>query len=78
MTAYSLLAGELALELNKKSGMSETIKAIFEQPAIPLRQRVPELPQVLCEIVDRALAKDPNERWQTAKAMRTALHHASN
>jgi eukaryotic-like serine/threonine-protein kinase len=78
MTAYSLLSGELALELNKKSGMSETIKAIFEQAAIPLRQRVPELPQVLCEIVDRALAKDPNERWQTAKAMRTALQHASN
>lgn len=78
MTAYNLLCGEIALDLSKKSGMSETIKAIFEQPAIPLIQRAPELPPVLCEIVDRALAKDPNERWQSAKAMRTALQHACN
>ncbi len=55
--------------------MSETIKAIFEQPAIPLRERSPELSASICEIVDRALVKDPNERWQSAKAMRNALLH---
>jgi len=76
MTAYSLLSGDLALTLNRKTSMAETIKAIFEQPAIPLRQRVPHLPPQVCEIVDRALAKDPSERWQSAAAMRTALLHA--
>jgi hypothetical protein len=57
--------------------MSETIKAIFEQPAIPLRQRAPQLPEALCEIIDRALVKEPSQRWQSAGAMRTALVHAS-
>lgn len=76
MTAYSLLAGELALNIARRSSMAETIKAIFEQPAIPLRQRAPELPAQVCEIIDRALVKDPSERWQSAQAMRNALLHA--
>jgi eukaryotic-like serine/threonine-protein kinase len=76
MTAYSLLAGELALNIARRSSMAETIKAIFEQPAIPLRQRTPELPAQVCEIIDRALVKDPSERWQSAQAMRNALLHA--
>ncbi len=76
MTAYSLFSGKLALNIGRKASMSETIKAIFEQPAIPLRERVPELSRAVCEIVDRALVKDPNERWQSAKAMRNALMHA--
>lgn len=77
MTAYSLFSGKLALNIGRKTSMSETIKAIFEQPAIPLRERSPELSATICEIVDRALVKDPNERWQSAKAMRNALLHSA-
>jgi serine/threonine-protein kinase len=77
MTAYSLLAGTLALSLGRKTSMAETIKAIFEQPPIPLRERAPQLPQQVCEIIDRALVKDPTERWQSADAMRNALKHVS-
>jgi serine/threonine protein kinase len=76
MTAYSLLTGQLALNVSRKSGMAETIKAIFEDPIIPLRERAPHLPAAVCEIIDRALVKDPTQRWQSAKAMRTALSHA--
>lgn len=76
MTAYSLLTGVLALNLDRTSNVAETIKAIFEQPAIPLNQRAPHLPPKVCEIVDRALLKDPTQRWQSAAAMRTALQHA--
>ena len=76
MTAYSLLTGALALNLDRTSNVAETIKAIFEQPAIPLTQRAPHLPPQVCEIVDRALLKDPAQRWQSAAAMRTALQHA--
>jgi serine/threonine protein kinase len=76
MTAYSLLTGALALNLDRTSNVAETIKAIFEQPAIPLNQRAPHLPPRVCEIVDRALLKDPAQRWQSAAAMRTALQHA--
>lgn len=76
MTAYSLLTGEMALDLAGKSSIAETVKAIFEQPAIPLAQRAPHLPKALCEIIDRALDKDQTKRWQSAAAMRTALTHA--
>ena len=76
MTSYSLLAGGLALDLSKNSSVNDTIRAIFEQAAVPLRQRAPHIPQPVCEIIDRALAKDPAHRWQTAGAMRNALLHS--
>jgi serine/threonine protein kinase len=76
MTAYSLLTGSLALDLSKSSGVNDTIRAIFEQPAIPLCQRASHIPRPVCEIIDRALAKDPAQRWQSAGAMRNALLHS--
>lgn len=76
MTAYSLFTGKLALDIGRDANMPQTIKAIFEQATIPLRQRAPQLPQAVCEIIDRALVKDPTERWQSAQAMRNALLHA--
>ena len=75
MTAYSLMSGQLALKIVRNSSMAETIKAIFEQPPIPLRERAPQLPEPVCEIIDRALVKDPTQRWQSATAMRNALKH---
>jgi hypothetical protein len=77
MTAYSLLSGSLALDITSKGNINDTIRAIFEQPAVPLRQRAPHLPGPVCDIVDRALAKDPAQRWQTASAMRNALLHCT-
>jgi serine/threonine-protein kinase len=76
MTTYSLLTGSLALDLSKNSSVNDTIRAIFEQPAVPLHQRAPHIPRPVCEIIDRALAKDPAQRWQTAGAMRNALLHS--
>jgi len=76
MTAYSLLTGTLAIDLSKNGSVNDTIRAIFEQPAVPLKQRAPHIPQQVCEIIDRALAKDPAQRWQSAGAMRTALLHS--
>src|SRR6185369_3463944 len=78
MTAYSLLTGSLALNLSKSSSVNDTIRAICEQPAVPLCQRVHHIPQPVCDIIDRALAKDPAQRWQSAGAMRNALLHVIN
>ena len=77
MTAYSLLSGTIALDLPKKSSINNTIRAIFEQPTIPLKQRAPNVPDPICQIIDRALSKDPTQRWQSAAAMRNALLHAA-
>jgi pSer/pThr/pTyr-binding forkhead associated (FHA) protein len=76
MTAYSLLAGDIALDLGTKQGIAETVKAIFEKPITPLRQRAPDVPDRVAEVIERALNKDPADRWQTADAMKTALTHA--
>lgn len=77
MTAYSLLSGQLALDVARSNNMAQTIKAIFESPPVPLQKRVPHLPSAVCEVIDRALVKDPAQRWKSAQAMRTALLHAS-
>ncbi len=76
MTAYSLLTGTLALNLTRNTSVNDTIRAIFEQPCVPLGQRNPQIPKPVCDIIDRALAKDPSQRWQSAGAMRMALMHA--
>jgi serine/threonine-protein kinase len=76
MTAYSLLSGALALDLPAQANVSQTVKAIFEKPIIPLQRRAPDVPAPVAEIVERALAKDPAQRWATAEAMRVALMQA--
>jgi pSer/pThr/pTyr-binding forkhead associated (FHA) protein len=75
MTAYSLLAGDTALDLGPNNDIAGTVRAIFEGRVIPLRQRVPEVPEIVAQVIERALAKDPENRWQSAAAMRTALMH---
>jgi len=76
MTAYSLLAGDIALDLGTGGDIAGTVRAIFEGQIIPLRQRMPDIPVQIAEIIERALVRDPNHRWQSAAAMRTALAHA--
>ena len=65
-----------ALDLGPGGDIAGTVRAIFEGQIIPLRTRVPDIPERLAEVIERALAKDPAERWQTAAAMRTALAHS--
>jgi serine/threonine-protein kinase len=76
MTAYSLLAGDTALDLGPRGDMAGTVRAIFEGQIIPLRQRAPDVPQRVAEVIERALQKEPANRWQSAAAMRNALMHA--
>jgi len=76
MTGYSLLTGDLALKLGPKPSIADTIRAIFDQPTVPVRDRAPDIPPKVAEIIDRALTKDPDRRWQSAGAMRTALTYA--
>jgi pSer/pThr/pTyr-binding forkhead associated (FHA) protein len=76
MTAYSLLTGTLALDISPRANVSETVKAIFDKPIIPLQRRAPDVPPQVASIIERALGKDPAQRWATAEAMRVALMQA--
>ena len=77
MTAYSLLTGAHALDISPKAGIAETVKAIFEKPIIPVRSRVPGVPVHVASVIETALAKQVENRWRTAGAMREALLSAA-
>ncbi|MGI8883245.1 MAG: protein kinase domain-containing protein [Pyrinomonadaceae bacterium] len=76
MTAYSLLTGAHALDISPKAGISETVKAIFEKPIIPIANRSNEVPPKVAYVIERALIKDVENRWRTAGEMRQALLQA--
>jgi eukaryotic-like serine/threonine-protein kinase len=78
MTAYSLLTGFHALDISPKAGISETVKAIFEKPIIPINQRVNDVPFNIALVIERAIAKEPHNRWRTCGEMREALLRAVN
>jgi eukaryotic-like serine/threonine-protein kinase len=67
---YELLAGERPF--SGKSSLAIARKHL-EEPPPPLAERRPDLPPALIALVDRALAKEPAERFADAAAMRAAL-----
>lgn len=77
-TLYAMLSGQLpagrtANTSNATSGGSGG----YPCPSVkPLRSVAPEVPDSVARVVDRGLACDPAERWQTAEAMRQALRRA--
>ncbi len=73
MTAYSLMTGSHALNISPKAGISETVKAIFEKPLIPITSRTTEVPLAITQVIEKALAKEVEDRWRTAGEMRQAL-----
>ncbi len=76
MTAYSLLTGAHALDIAPNAGISETVKAIFEKPIIPINTRIPDVPIKVAAVFETALAKQTDLRWRTAGEMRDALLRA--
>ena len=76
MTAYSLLTGAHALDISPNAGISETVKAIFEKPIIPISSRVPDVPLRVAAVFETALAKQVELRWRTAGEMREGLLRA--
>jgi serine/threonine-protein kinase len=76
MTAYTLLTGTHALDLSPRAGIAETVKAIFEKPFVPLIIRNSQLAPRLAEVIEKAISKEPHQRWRTAGEMREALLRA--
>jgi serine/threonine-protein kinase len=61
---YEMIAGRVPFE---GKDVHRQIIAIQEDTLAPLSRFTPGVPERLEEIVTKALAKDPNERYQTAK-----------
>ena len=67
---YQMATGSRPFE---RSSRNPLIQAIREQPHLPIRQLVPQHPVRLQRIIDTLLAKAPDERYQTARALRADL-----
>jgi serine/threonine protein kinase len=60
-------------KLFRATGDFALLQQIIEAPIPPPSSRVPNYPRELEQIVMKALAKDPNERYQTAQALQLDL-----
>jgi len=67
---YEMLTGA---RLYKRASLRETVEALLSEPAPPLSASEPTLPAELDAIVQRALAKDPSDRFASAADMQAAL-----
>ena len=67
---YEMLTGTVPFESD--STVSVALMHLQEKPVPPI-QLVPDLPPSLNDIVLKALEKEPENRYQTARAMRTDL-----
>lgn len=66
MIAYELCAGRLPFEGEKAT---EALNSILQAPPPPIGKFMPDAPDELEWIVAKALAKDRDERYQTAREM---------
>ena len=69
LIGYEIVAGEPTF--SGASPVSVIAKQITEVPP-PIATRADDVPAALAHAIDRAVAKDPNDRWPDAGAMATA------
>ncbi len=74
MTLYQMLAGKMPFVGD--GSMNDMVRQIMETDFPPPGHFVPGIPWALDEVVMKALAKDPSQRFQTASEMRLALAEA--
>ena len=70
VTLFQLLTGQLPIAADSMTGL---MRQIAEVPHPPLRALRPELPACVESVIDRALAKNPEDRYETGAQMSTAL-----
>lgn len=73
-TLYHLLTGALAYNFRKDV---DPFITILEENIIPITMRDPSIPPAIAAVIERAMAKDPQQRFARADDMREALLHAA-
>ncbi|WP_224248917.1 serine/threonine protein kinase [Hyalangium gracile] len=67
---YELLTGRKPFNATTEASMAQ---AILFEPPVPVLQRRPDLPQAVARILDRALAKDRDQRYADCRAFLSDL-----
>lgn len=70
---FEMLCGRLPFVSETPASM---MHAHVYEPPPSLRSLRPDLPESVERVVEKALAKDPNQRWQTASALSNAFNIA--
>lgn len=71
VTLYQYITGRLPFHADTGR---KALRAILEDPPIPIRDVCPEVPEGLALAIERALAKDPALRYASAAEMYEALY----
>ena len=74
IVAHELLAGRKLFQVDNDF---ETLRRVQTMPLEPPSKWNPKVPPALDEVVMIALARDPEQRWQRAGAMRNAFAHVA-
>ena len=69
-TMYTLVSGKTIYNL---SDHETPIAAILNEGPVPLCVRAPDLPRSVSKIVDKALAAEPGDRFESAEQMRRSI-----
>ena len=67
---YELLTGELLFRTRDRMKALERVRT---ESIPPILESAPDLPDELAHIVDKALAREPDKRWESAREMQSAL-----
>jgi serine/threonine-protein kinase len=70
-TLYSLLTGQLPYDFPDKT--HECLVMIVNEDVRPIQQLRPEVPRDLAEVIEIAMAREPDDRFADADSMRSAL-----
>lgn len=70
-TLYNLLTNQYVYDFPTRTVAGFML--IMEKEPVPVRQRRPEIPDELAQVIHRALAREPKERYATVKSFRKAL-----
>ena len=72
---YQMLSGRPPFE--QTDSMGRALAALMEGPR-PLQQLDPSIPASVCAVVERAMAREPADRYQTAAELRAALEGSAS
>lgn len=73
VTLYQMLTGRLPYDAETPMGV---LMAHMAQPIPDVRSMRPDVPEAVQMVIDRAMAKDPGERYQTAGELAADLRRA--
>jgi serine/threonine-protein kinase len=70
-TLYYLISGQFIYDPAAEGG--DLIRSLLEEPPVPIQKRRADVPAGLARVLEKCLARDPQDRYPTAAAMRQAL-----